>query len=228
MNILIIEDNARIIDNLSYILENENYKVDIAESGDSGYTKAINENYDLIVLDLMLPGMSGFEILEALQSNNIATPVLVLSAKNQIEDKVKALDLGSYDYLSKPFAPEELLARIRGILRRKYNIVSNIIAIGEIIFDTNKKEVKVNGRILDLTQKEYEIFEFLSYNKYKVISRITLGEHIWGESLDLFTMSNFIDVHLKNLRKKIALYSDRKYIYTKRGMGFIFTDKDEE
>jgi DNA-binding response OmpR family regulator len=228
MNILIIEDNIRILDNLTYILKNENYRVDEAESGDSGYMKAANGNYDLIILDLMLPGMNGFEILESLQSNKIATPILVLSAKNQIEDKVKSFDLGCHDYLSKPFAPEELLARIRGIIRRKYHIDSNIIVIGEITFDTNKKKVNINDKFLDLTQKEYEIFEFLSYNKYKVVSRISLGEHIWGESLDLFTMSNFIDVHIKNLRKKITLLTNKKYIYTKRGLGFLFSDKDEE
>jgi len=226
MYILIIEDNRRILDNISLVLKKENYLVDTEENGDKGYEKTLAYDYDLIILDIMLPGMDGYEILEALRSNNKTTPVIVLSAKNQIDDKVKALDLGSDDYLTKPFAPAELLARVRSILRRKHDVVSNIINIGDLIIDTNLKEVKLKGNKIALTSKEYEVLEFLAYNKDKVITRITLGEHIWGESLDLFTMSNFIDVHIKNLRKKFEELTDKKYIQTKRGVGFILTEKD--
>lgn len=226
MYILVIEDNKRISDNISLILKNENYHVDTEENGDKGYEKAITYDYDLIILDLMLPGMDGYEILEAIRANSITIPVIVLSAKNQTDDKVKALDFGSDDYLTKPFAPAELLARVRSILRRKFDVTSNIINIGELVIDTNLKEAKLNNTKILLTSKEYEILEFLAYNKDKVITRITLGEHIWGESLDLFTMSNFIDVHVKNLRKKIDELSKNKYIYTKRGIGFILSEKE--
>ncbi|HBD95834.1 MAG: hypothetical protein A2015_09615 [Spirochaetes bacterium GWF1_31_7] len=226
MQILVIEDTIRILDNLNAILRQENYIVDSESDGERGYEKALNNNYDLIILDLMLPGMDGFEILEGLRANKKDVPVLILSAKAQVEDKVKALDLGSDDYITKPFAPAELLARIRRIFRQKYDIVTSVIEIGGMKIDINKKVLEIDSTIIDLTSKEYEIIEFLAYNLGKVVSRVTLGEHIWGESLDLFTMSNFIDVHIKNLRKKISDVTDRKYIYTKRGLGFIVSEKE--
>jgi len=228
MNFLIIEDNIRISDNLKYILTKENYNVECIDNGEDGLRLALDNNYDLIILDLMLPEMDGYEVLEALRANKKNLSILVLSAKGQVEDKVKALDLGSDDYLTKPFAPAELLARIRSLLRRKHGVSSNIIEIGELIIDISKKEIIINDEIIDFTLKEYEIIEFLAYNKNKVVTRVSLGEHIWGESLDLFTMSNFIDVHIKNLRKKIEEKTIKKYIITKRGLGFILTDKGED
>jgi len=228
MNILIVEDNLRISDNISYILKNESYNFDISYNGNDGYQKALNNAYDLIILDLMLPGMDGFEIIEALRGNNIDTPILVLSAKSQVEDKVKALNLGSDDYICKPFAAAELLARIKSIFRRKHDLSSNIIKIDALKLDTNKKEAWIKKNKLDLTQKEYELLEFLVYNKNKVVSKIAIGQYIWGESLDFFTMSNFIDVHISNLRKKMELLCNKKYIRTKRGLGFILTDEENQ
>jgi DNA-binding response OmpR family regulator len=228
MKILLIEDNILLSDNISYILEKENYLVDTAFDGENGYNKALTNIYEIIVLDLMLPKMDGFTILESLRLNNIKTPILILSAKAQIDDKVKALDNGCDDYLTKPFATEELLARIRSIIRRKYDISSGAIKINEMIIDTNRKEISVNGNKIELTPKEYDILEFLALNKDKVVSRISLGEHIWGESLDLMTMSNFIDVHVKNIRKKLEGLMSKKIIFTKRGNGFILSSKEEE
>jgi DNA-binding response OmpR family regulator len=224
MNILVIEDNIKISDNISYILKNEKYNFETASDGKYGYELASANNYDLIILDLMLPGMDGFEILEALRANSINTPIIVLSAKNQVDDKVRALNLGSDDYITKPFAASELLARIKSILRRKFDISSNIIKIDDLIIDTDKKEIKVNNEKLDLTQKEYDLLEFLAYNKNKVVSKVSIGQYIWGEELDFFTMSNFIDVHISNLRKKIESKTNKRYIVTKRGLGFIFSD----
>ncbi|MCG8572270.1 MAG: response regulator transcription factor [Spirochaetes bacterium] len=226
MNILVIEDNIRISDNILLILKNEGYNVVVEEHGDSGYKNALVNQYDLIVLDIMLPGMSGYEILEALRANQVKTPVIVLSAKSQVEDKVKALDLGSDDYLTKPFAPTELLARVRSVLRRQYDVASSSIHIGELNINTHTKELDISGKKIPLTSKEYELLEFLAYNHGKVVSRIAIGEHIWGESLDLFTMSNFIDVHIKNLRKKIESVANHKYIQTKRGVGFILKEEN--
>jgi DNA-binding response OmpR family regulator len=228
MKILIIEDNIRISDNISYILKSENYNFEASYDGAEGYRLALTGNYDLIILDLMLPGMDGFEILEALRTNKVNTPVLVLSAKSQVEDKVKALNLGSDDYITKPFAAPELLARVRSIIRRKHDLASNIITIGCLTVDTNKKEACVKGNRLDLTQKEYELLELFSFNKGKVVSRVAIAQHIWGESLDYFTMSNFIDVHISNLRKKIENACKKKYIKTKRGFGFILSEEEEE
>jgi DNA-binding response OmpR family regulator len=226
MNILVIEDNIKISDNISYILKNENYNFEVASDGKEGYEKALNNDYDLIILDIMLPGMDGFEILEALRANNIKTYVLVLSAKGQVEDKVKALNLGSDDYLTKPFAAAELLARIKSILRRKFDISSNVIVIDMLTLDINKKEAVINGEKLDLTQKEYDLLEFLAFNKNKVVSKVAIGQYIWGEDIDFFTMSNFIDVHVSNLRKKIGSRCEKKYIQTKRGLGFILSEDE--
>lgn len=226
MYILIIEDNIRILDNISLILKNENYRFDSESNGDEGYKKALTGTYDLIILDLMLPGMDGFEIVEALRANGVDTPILVLSAKSQVEDKVKALDKGCDDYLTKPFAPAELLARIRSIIRRKFDVASSVMEIGELHLNTNSKELVIREETIGLTSKEYELLEFLAYNSERVVSRVAIGEHIWGEELDMFTMSNFIDVHIKNLRKKIEAKTGKKYIHTKRGIGFILTVKE--
>ena len=226
MYILLIEDNILLRDNIYQILKDENYVVDIAEDGDIGYKKAMINDYDLIILDLMLPKIDGFTVLEYLRANSNEVPILILSAKSQIEDKVKALDLGSDDYLTKPFAMAELLARIRSLFRRKSNIISNIIDIGDLEIDTKFKIVHRSEKKVNLTAKEYELLEFLAYNKDNVISRISIAEHIWGETLDLLTMSNFINVHISNLRRKIDKGFNRKLIHTKRGIGFILTDKD--
>lgn len=225
MYIIVIEDNVRMLDNINYILKKENYHVDTASNGDDGYNKIISNSYDLVILDLMIPGMNGFEIIEALRMNSNKVPILVLSAKSQTDDKVKALDLGCDDYLTKPFAPAELLARIRTLLRRKYDVESSVITIGDMVIDIKLKEITINGEKLELTSKEYELLEFLAYNKGNVVTRVAIGEHIWGETLDLFTMSNFIDVHIKNLRKKISNVTVKQYIHTKRGVGFIIKEE---
>ena len=224
MNILVIEDNIKIADNISYILKTENYKFDSASDGAQGYELAMTDIYDLIILDIMLPGMDGFEILESLRTNGIKTPIIVLSAKSQVDDKVKALNLGSDDYITKPFAASELIARIKSIFRRKYGMSSNLIKIGDLLIDTDKKEVNVKNEKLDLTQKEYDLLEFLAYNKNKVVSKVAIGQFIWGENIDFFTMSNFIDVHISNLRKKIENKTGKRHIKTKRGLGFIFSE----
>jgi DNA-binding response OmpR family regulator len=227
VNILVIEDNIRISDNISYILKSEHYNVEVAADGDSGFDKALTGEYDLVILDLMLPGMDGFEILEALRANRVDTPVLVLSARGQVEDKVKALNLGGDDYLTKPFASAELLARIKSIIRRKHDLASNTIVVGDLLIDTDKKQASAAGEKIDLTQKEYELLELLGYNKNKVVSKVAIAQYIWGESLDLFTMSNFIEVHISNLRKKIEEKCGRQYIHTKRGLGFILSAEEE-
>ncbi len=226
MKILLVEDNVLLSDNITFILKNENYLVDAVADGEEGYHKGLNEIYDLVILDIMLPGLDGFTILESLRANGITTPILVISAKSTVEDKVRALNNGSDDYLTKPFASEELVARIRALIRRSFDASSGKIAIDSLTVDTNLREVTAEGKTIELTPKEYEILEFLAYNKNRVVSRISIGEHIWGESLDLLTMSNFIDVHVKNLRKKLEEAMGRKIIFTKRGNGFILSDKD--
>ncbi len=227
MKILLIEDNQLLSDNIRTILENENYSVEISLDGEHGYSLALINDYDVVILDLMLPKMNGFSVLEYLRMNNIQTPILILSALSHVDNKVRALDGGCDDYLTKPFASEELLARIRSLIRRKYNTALPVVKIGAVEVQISKKKVFIYKEKVELTPKEYELLEFLALNKDKVVSRIALGEHIWGESLDLLTMSNFIDVHIKNLRKKLEAITGKRLIFTRRGNGFILTEGEE-
>ncbi|MBN2546328.1 MAG: response regulator transcription factor [Spirochaetes bacterium] len=226
MNILIIEDNMLLRDNIAFFLKKENYIVETADDGQKGYELALMNKYDLIILDLMLPKMDGMTLVKYLKVNNINTPILVLSAKSLTEDKVNLLNLGCDDYLTKPFVSSELLARVRSILRRTHNISSAVIQIADLEIDTNIKKVKRGDNEIELTSKEYMMLEFFAYNKDKIVTRTEIGEHIWGKNTDLLTMSNSIDVHIKNLRKKIDSNYKKKILHTKRGFGFILTDKE--
>ncbi len=224
MRILIVEDNHKLADQMKQILKKADYSVDLSYDGEDGYDRASGDTYDLVILDLMLPGMDGMTILKTLRKEGINTPILILSAKSQTEDKVEALDIGADDYLTKPFASAELIARVRTLLRRKNDLHSNEIHIDDLLINTRTKEVMRGKRNIPLTAKEYELLEFLAYNKNSVVSRNVLGEHVWGESIDLFDFSNFIDVHVKNLRKKINVGQRRPLITTKRGVGFMLSD----
>ncbi len=226
MKILLIEDDNQLAESISASLTKEKYLVERAESGEDALDKIHEADYDIVLLDIMLPGIDGFEVLKTLRGMSVPVTVLVLSARGLVEDRVKGLDLGAEDYLTKPFAVSELLARIRTLLRRKHNISQNTIQILDLEIDTSVKKASRRGYPLNLSPKEYEILEFLAYNKDRLVTRIEIGEHIWGESLDLFTMSNFIDVHIKNLRKKLDNGHDKLLLHTKRGFGFILTDKD--
>jgi DNA-binding response OmpR family regulator len=225
MTLLLIEDNVKLSENIRLTLEKENYHVEAALDGEAGYEKASVNHYDLIILDLMLPGMNGFSVLESLRKIGLKTPVLVLSALSEVDDKVKALDLGSDDYLTKPFALSELLARIRSILRRNFGVSDAVIQIDSLVLDTVQKTASRKGKQLKLTAKEFQILEFLVYNRDTVVNRIALEEHVWGENLDPFTASNFLDVHIKNIRKKIDEDFETKLLHTRRGLGYIITNK---
>jgi len=226
MRILIIEDNILLSDNIKFYLQKENYAIDCAADGETGYKKAIVENYDLIILDLMLPKIDGATILQYLRTNNNNVPVLVLSAKNQTEDKVTLLNLGCDDYLAKPFESKELLARIRSILRRMHNLSSSVIKIADLEINTTDKTVKRSDKEIPLTSKEYSLLEFLAFNRNRIVSRSEICNNVWGKESDLLTVSNAIDVHLNSLRKKIDAGYNRKLILTKRSFGFVLTDKD--
>ena len=176
-------------------------------------------------MDILLPKINGLQILEELRKEGLKVPVLLLTAKDQIEDKVKGLDLGADDYLTKPFAVPELVARVRSLLRRKSEVKSSSISIGDVEIDTSTHEVKVKNREVSLTGKEYSILEFLFYNKNRVLSRLSIAEHVWGDNFDIFTMTNFVDVHIKNLRKKISQATSQNLIETIRGVGYIVKDE---
>ncbi|KGO33614.1 MAG: response regulator transcription factor [Desulfoprunum sp.] len=224
MNILIIDDEPYLLEKLGSVLTGEFYSVATAGDGREGLDKIWNDTYDLILLDIMLPGMSGFEILAEIRAAGIQTPVLMLTAKGDIDDKVKGLNLGADDYLAKPFSLAELLARVRALIRRG-KTGSPMIEIGTLRLNTISREVTRNGAPLILTAKEFAILEFLMHNRGRAVSRFTLAEHVWGDNFDPFSMSNFIDVHMSKLRKKLNIPEDEPLIRTVRGVGYLI-DKE--
>ncbi len=225
MNILIIDDEEALLEKLAAVLTKEFYTVETATNGRQGLDKIWGDRYDLIILDIMLPHISGLEIIKEVRREKIATPVLMLTAKGDIEDKVKGLDLGADDYLAKPFSIPELLARVRALIRRVAN-ASPLIEIGTLVLDTSRREAFMNGLLLRLTAREFAILEFLMHNQGRAISRFTLSEHVWGDEFDPFSMSNFIDVHVSNLRKKLALPGVPPLITTVRGFGYRIDQND--
>ena len=222
MRILLIEDENRLAQNIKQKLQRERFLVDWEDNGEKGYEQAMVEDYDIIVLDIMLPGMDGFTILKKIRAAKIALPVLLLTAKGSIEDKVKGLDIGADDYLTKPFAMAELLARIRVLLRRNAGQQSSCLEIADLVLNTATREVFRQNRLLNLTPKEFSILEFMLYNKHRALSRLTIAEHVWGDNFE--TMTNFVDVHIKNLRHKIDHNFSSQLIHTIRGVGYILKE----
>jgi len=221
MKLLIVDDEPELLDQLVKMLTGQRYDVATADDGEAALDKLFENPYDLVVLDIMLPKIDGLTVLKEMRAAGIRTPVLMLTAKGAVEDKVRGLDYGADDYLAKPFAAAELMARIRTLFRRGGAQLHAVLTVDDIALDTKTREVRRQDRIIELTPKEFSILEFLLYNKNRAVSRFTLAEHVWGDAFDPFTMSNFIDVHLKNLRRKIG---DTKVIRTIRGVGFIIED----
>ncbi len=221
MKLLIVDDEPDLLDQLVKMLTGQRYDVDTAADGDAALDKLFENPYDLVVLDIMLPKTDGLTVLKEMRAAGIRTPVLMLTAKGAVEDKVMGLDYGADDYLAKPFAMAELMARIRTLFRRSGEQLHAVLTVHDISLDTRTREVRREDRIIELTPKEFSILEFLLYNKNRAVSRFTLAEHVWGDAFDPFTMSNFIDVHLKNLRRKIGDSAGNKIIRTIRGIGFV-------
>ena len=213
MRLLVIEDEARLLRNLTKALREEDYAVDTAADGEEGLYKAQNNDYDAIVLDVMLPKLDGWQVLERLRKIK-KTPVLFLTARDATADRVRGLDGGGDDYLVKPFDLSELFARLRSVIRRSADQPSPIIAFGQVSIDTRARTVAVEGRNIPLTAKEYMILEYLAQHRGKVITRTELYEHVFDERAD--TLSNLLDVHVYNLRKKLAI----DLIATRRGHGY--------
>ncbi|NIA19096.1 MAG: response regulator [Xanthomonadaceae bacterium] len=220
MRILIVDDEPKLLEQLRKSLASDKYDVDTATDGEAALDKLFANPYDLVLLDIMLPKRDGLSVLREIRQAEILTPVLMLTAKGDIEDRIQGLDLGADDYLAKPFSIAELMARIRALLRRSTDQKIALLEIGSISLNTATREVKLEHKTLNLTPKEFSILEFLLYNKNRVISRFNLAEHVWGDEFDPFTMSNFIDVHIKNLRRKIGDHKG-SIIQTIRGIGFL-------
>ncbi len=220
MRVLIVDDEIELGEQIAQTLRKQQYTVDTAGDGDIALEKICTEPFDLIVLDIMLPKKDGFAVLRELRAEGVTTPVLMLTAKGEVASRVMGLDLGADDYLRKPFSMAELLARIRALLRRSHEQASSLLVIDGIRLDTNTRTVTLNDEPVSLTPKEFSLLEFLLYNRNRAISRFNMAEHVWGDAFDPFTMSNNIDVHIKNLRRKLG-DQEGQIIVTVRGVGYM-------
>jgi DNA-binding response OmpR family regulator len=219
MRILIVEDEKSLADIIKKGLEEEDYAVDVAYNGEDGLFMAENEPSDLIILDIMLPIVDGMTILKKIRKTGVKTPVLMLTAKDTLMDKVSGLDTGADDYLTKPFLFEELLARIRALLRRISETKTSMIEIEDLVINMATHEVKRKGRAVLLSAKEYVLLEFMAMNRNKVLSRTMLTEHLYDYDFDLD--SNVIDVLIHRIRNKIEKGGEKKLIHTLRGSGYM-------
>lgn len=219
MRIILIEDQKALASIIKKGLQEEGYSVDAAYDGEEGLYLAENMPADVIILDIMLPKIDGIKILETIRKKGIKTPVLLLTAKDTTLDKIKGLDTGADDYLTKPFEFGELLARIRSLLRRGKDVKSPVITIEDLEINTASHTVKRGGKEIFLSAKEYSLLEYLAYNKERVITRTEITEHIYDESFDMD--SNVIDVYINYLRNKIDKGFKKRLIHTVRGAGYI-------
>jgi two-component system copper resistance phosphate regulon response regulator CusR len=219
MRLLIIEDQQDLREIIKKRFEKESYSVDVCEDGLEAMDYLALTTYDGIILDIMLPKLDGLSVLKNLRRDGKDTPVLLLSAKGTVEDRVKGLDLGADDYLVKPFSFDELLARVRSMMRRKPNYVSNKLSISDLSLNRDTKEVKRNGTIIKLSSKEYMILEYMLLNQGQILSRDQIEQCAWN--FDYEGSSNIIDVYIRYLRKKIDADFEQKLIHTVRGMGYV-------
>jgi heavy metal response regulator len=223
MRILVVEDEKKVARFIQQGLEEEHYTVDVTHDGESGLHMAASENYDLLILDVMLPRKSGLDLIREFRERKGSAPALMLTAKGTIEDKVAGLDSGADDYLTKPFAFAELLARVRSLLRRSSKEKSTILAIADLELDTVSHKARRGQRAIELTAKEYSLLEYFLRNRDRVLSRTIIAEHIWDYNFD--TGTNIIDVYVNHLRNKIELPNERKLIHTVRGVGYVLKEE---
>lgn len=224
MKILIIEDETELLIAISNYLTRENYICELAEDFSKADEKLSVYEYDLVLLDITLPGGSGLELLKTLKKRQVRSGVIIISARNSTDDKITGLDLGADDYLSKPFQLSELNSRIRAVLRRRQLDGSNILVFNEITVNTDSKSVTVNAKKIPFTRKEYDLLLFLIINKERILTKEALAEHLWADSIDLSDNFDFIYTHLNNIRRKIRFAGGTDYIKTVYGMGYKYTD----
>lgn len=224
MRILLVEDEERVLNFIARGLEAEQYAVDTALDGESGLSYAVTYNYDLIILDLMLPGLSGGEILREVRRINRKIPILILTARDAIVEKVKNFDAGADDYLTKPFVFAELLSRVKALLRRSSFSQSNLLKVGDLELDQLSQQVRRAGKRIELTAKEYALLQYMMSNANRVLSRTMIVEHVWDQSFDGAT--NIVDVYVRYLRNKVDGPFEEKLIRTVRGFGYIISDEE--
>ena len=222
MKILLAEDEVDLNNVVTRYLKKNGYSVDSVLDGEEALDYLEYSEYDLVILDIMMPKVDGFEVIKKLRDKGNHTSVLMLTARDNADDKVKGLDLGADDYIVKPFDFNELMARIRAVVRRKHGNSSNKLVIGDLILDTSEKSVTRAGKQIELTGKEYEVLEYLMQSKNRILSRDQIKEHVWD--FDYEGDSNIIDVLIKNIRKKIDIEDGKQIIYTKRGLGYVIKE----
>jgi YD repeat-containing protein len=222
MRILVVEDDRRLADVLRRGLSEEGYAVDLCANGDDALLQAAMTAYDAIVLDLMLPGKDGMAVCRELRAAGIKTPLLMLTARDALDDVVTGLQAGADDYLTKPFAFRELSARLQSLIRRAAGAASPQLQVGDLVLDLGSREVRRAGQRIALTNREYQVLEYLMHNRGRVVSRTMIEEHVWGYDYDGF--SNTVDVHITRLRRKLDRPGEPSLIETLRGAGYRLVD----
>jgi DNA-binding response OmpR family regulator len=224
MRVLLIEDEQKLSEIVARVFRSEGFVTDVASDGAQGLELAISRVYDVIVLDIMLPKLSGTEVLEGIRRNNRRVPIMMLTAKDSLGDKIKHLDSGADDYLTKPFSSAELLVRIRALLRRAPTLLEDTIKVADLEVDRLSKQVRRAGKRIDLSAKEYMLLEYLAMNAGRVLSRNMILENVWGQSFDGLT--NVVEVYIRYLRNKIDKGFEKRLIRNMRGVGYILGDEE--
>ncbi len=224
--LLVVEDERKVADALREGLEGEGYHVTVEQTGEAAFFRVNTEGFDLILLDLGLPGRDGLDILKALRQGGVETPVLVLTARDTVADRVSGLNTGADDYLVKPFAFAELLARIQAVVRRGRVSTARRLGLGDLEVDLTTRRVTRADQAIDLTAKAYELVEYLIRHERQVVSRDTLAREVWRETSRSTTLDNVIDVHVSRLRRKVDLKGLVKLIHTVRGVGFVLREDE--
>jgi len=225
MKVLIVEDEIDLLTTLNNFLTKENYTCELAENSQIAAEKIAIYEYDIIILDITLPDGNGIDLLKMIKQSNIRAGVIILSAKNSLDDKITGLDLGADDYVTKPFQLSELNSRINAVIRRHKFDGNNKITFNEIAIDTFSKEVLINNQPIILTKKEYDMLLYFIVNKNRVLSKEAIAEHLWNDNIDLADNFDFIYTHLNNIRKKIKTNGGTDYVKTIYGVGYKFTDR---
>lgn len=226
MRILIVEDEEKLAASIERGLESEGYSVSVARTGEEGFFLVSNGSFDLLILDVMLPGRDGLEILSAVRKRNLSLHVLFLTSRDSIEDRVRGLDAGADDYLTKPFAFPELVARVRALARRSKSVeVKSILKLGDLEMDVLRHTASREGRELTLTAREFQLLEYLLRHQGQVVSREMLASEVWNESARYTPLDNVIDVHIAHLRQKLDEPFGKRLLQTVRGVGFILREE---
>jgi two-component system copper resistance phosphate regulon response regulator CusR len=225
VRILLVEDESRVAGFIAKGLREQAYAVDIASDGEQALYQAAVNQYDIVILDVMLPVKDGHTVCRELRASGFRTPILMLTARGSVDDRVEGLDSGADDYLAKPFDFKELLARLRALLRRTAGLRPAVAQVADLTLDTASHAVTRAGKPVSLTAKEYALIEFLVLNEVRVVGREQIGQHVWDENFDPF--SNVIDVYIKRLRSKLDTGFSRRLIHTRRGEGYILSAEPE-